>query len=99
MVLELAVVLCPMEAVDFFQGVPNELWFQVVRIIYYPSMFSLYSGRVQFHTQLVYTAYLTTKVKEVLVTFGRVLVPQRLIDQSVYQEILLLRLMTLEGRF
>ena len=42
MVLELAVVLCPMEVVDFFQGVPNELWFQVVRITYYPSMFSLY---------------------------------------------------------
>ena len=33
MVLELAVVLCPMEVVDFFQGVPNEIWFQVVRII------------------------------------------------------------------
>ena len=53
MVLELAVVLCPMEIVDFFQGVPNELWFQVVRN---PSMFS-YLLRSQFHTQLVYTAY------------------------------------------
>ena len=77
MVLELAVVLCPMEAVDFFQGVPNELWFQVVRIIYYPSMSQylayMYSVRAQCHIQLVYIATLpftlTDKTPQVLAYF------------------------------
>ena len=57
-----------------------------------------YGGEVKNVFLCPSAAYLTT----ILGTFGRAVVPQRLINQSFYQEILLLQKlykMTLEGRF